>query len=190
MANLTVTRFDIPGPALITPKRHGDDRGWFTQTWSASDWQEVGLPEIHWVQDNEAFSAAAGTLRGMHFQAPPHAQDKLLRCIHGEIYDAIVDIRKGSPTYGKSLGVHLTGKGGEQLLVPAGFAHGYQTLSADTLVAYKVSSPYAPQAEGGLVWNDADAAIDWPNLQNVITAERDATWPGLADLDSPFTYSA
>lgn len=189
MPNLTVTRFDIPGPALLTPTRHGDDRGWFTQVWSAQDWAEAGLPETTWVQDNEAFSAAPGTLRGLHFQAPPHAQSKLVRCVRGEIFDAIVDIRKGSPTYGKSLGVHLTAKGGEQLLVPEGFAHGYQTLRTDTLVAYKASAPYAPQSEGGLFWADVKTAIAWPKPQDVVMAGRDFNWPGLADLDSPFDWA-
>lgn len=186
MGKLTVTKFDIDGPALIMPTRHGDDRGWFTETWSARDWADAGLPEIKWLQDNEAFSAAPGTLRGLHFQAPPYAQAKLVRCVRGEIFDAIVDIRKGSPTFGKSLGVNLTAKGGEQLFVPEGFAHGYQTLRTDTLVAYKVSAPYAPEVEGGLFWADVKAAIAWPKPQDVVMAGRDFNWPGLADLDSPF----
>lgn len=186
MAKLSVTHFDIVGPALITPTRHGDDRGWFAETWNAADWAEAGLPEIKWLQDNEAFSAAPGTLRGLHFQAPPYAQAKLVRCVRGEIFDAIVDIRTGSPTFGKSLGVHLTAKGGEQLFVPEGFAHGYQTLRTDTLVAYKVSAPYAPEAEGGLFWADVKVGIAWPKPQDVVMAGRDFNWPGLADLGSPF----
>ncbi len=186
MSKLQVTRFDISGPAMIVPVRHGDERGWFTETWSASDWCDAGLPDTVWVQDNEAFSAAPGTLRGLHFQAPPHAQAKLVRCVRGEVFDAIVDIRKSSPTYGKSLSVHLTAKGGEQLFVPEGFAHGYQTLRTDTLVAYKVSAPYEPQSESGLFWADVRAAIAWPKPQDVVMAGRDFNWPGLAELESPF----
>lgn len=186
MSTLTVTRFNIEGPALITPPRHGDERGWFSQTWSTGDWAEAGLPEVSWVQDNEAFSAAPGTLRGLHFQAPPQAQAKLIRCVRGEIFDAIVDIRKGSPTYGKSIGVTLSARDGAQLYVPEGFAHGYQTLKTDTLVAYKVSAGYAPELEGGLFWADVKAGINWPRPQDVVMAGRDFNWPGLADLNSPF----
>lgn len=188
MAGLTVTHFDIPGPALIVPTRHGDERGWFCQTWSETDWAAANLPNMSWRQDNEAFSAAPGTLRGLHFQAPPHAQTKLIRCVKGEIFDAIVDLRKGSPTYGKWLGVKLTQQGGEQLLVPEGFAHGYQSLKANTMVAYKVTSPYAANSEGGLFWADVDIGIEWPKPKDAVMAGRDFNWPGLADFDSPFTY--
>ena len=187
--SLTLTRFEIDGPVLIAPKRHGDDRGWFTQTWSQSDWASADLPAITWVQDNEAFSAAPGTTRDLHFQAPPAAQAKLIRCIRGEIFDAFVDIRKGSPTYGKAGAVRLSGADGHQLLVPEGFAHGYQTLRADTLVAYKVSAPYAPDCEGGLLWSDTALKIDWPRPDDVVMNGRDFTWPGLSGLDSPFTYN-
>lgn len=186
MGKLTVTRFEVEGPALIVPTRHGDDRGWFCETWNVADWQAAGLPDIQWVQDNEAFSAAPGTLRGLHFQAPPKAQAKLVRCLRGEIFDVAVDIRKGSPTYGQSVSAILTTKGGEQLLVPEGFAHGYQTLKTDCQVAYKVNAPYAPEAEGGLFWADVQAGIEWPKPDDVIMAGRDFNWPGLADLDSPF----
>lgn len=189
MAKLSVTRFHIPGPALITPTRHGDERGWFAETWSQLDWTAAGLPDIDWVQDNEAFSAAPGTLRGLHFQAPPQAQAKLVRCVRGALFDVAVDIRKGSPTYGKHVACELTAKGGEQLYVPEGFAHGYQTLKTDTMVAYKVSAPYAPETEGGLFWGDVKTGIDWPKPKDVVMSGRDFNWPGLADLDSPFTFS-
>ncbi len=186
MGKLSITRFDIEGPALITPTRHGDERGWFCETWNEQDWSDRGLPETKWVQDNEAFSAAPGTLRGLHFQAPPAAQAKLIRCMRGEIFDIAVDIRKSSATYGKHVAVKLTAKGGEQLFVPAGFAHGYQTLKTDTMVAYKVSAPYAPEAEGGLFWADVKVGIEWPKPEDVVMAGRDFNWPGLADLESPF----
>lgn len=186
MSHLNVQRFAIEGPALITPKRHGDHRGWFAETWNAADWAAAGLPDVTWLQDNEAFSAAPATLRGLHFQAPPHAQAKLVRCVRGEIFDAIVDIRKASPTFGHSIGVRLTASGGEQLYVPEGFAHGYQTIRTDTLVAYKVNAPYAPESEGGLFWADTKAAIDWPKPDDVVMAGRDFNLPTLAELDSPF----
>lgn len=186
MGKLTVTRFDLEGPALIVPQRHGDDRGWFTETWSGADWTAAGLPDVSWVQDNEAFSAAPGTLRGLHFQAPPQAQAKLVRCLRGEIFDVAVDVRRGSPTYGKSVSAILTARGGEQLYVPEGFAHGYQTLKTDTQVAYKVSAPYAPDVEGGLFWADVALKIDWPKPDDVVMAGRDFNWPSLADFESPF----
>ncbi|MEM9054472.1 MAG: dTDP-4-dehydrorhamnose 3,5-epimerase [Pseudomonadota bacterium] len=186
MGKLSVKRFDIDGLALVIPTRHGDERGWFCETWNADDWTEAGLPETSWMQDNEAFSAAPGTLRGLHFQAPPAAQAKLIRCVRGEIFDVAVDIRKTSPTYGKHVAITLTAKVGEQLFVPEGFAHGYQTLKTDTLVAYKVSSPYAPNAEGGLFWADVKAGIKWPKPEDVVMSGRDFNWPGLADLESPF----
>lgn len=186
MGQLTVTRFEIEGPALVVPARHGDARGWFAETWNVDDWAEAGLPDVDWVQDNEAFSAAPGTLRGLHFQAPPCAQAKLVRCLRGEIFDVAVDIRRGSPTYGRSVSTVLTAQGGEQLFVPAGFAHGYQTLKTDCQVAYKVDAPYAPGAEGGLFWADVDLGIDWPKPQDLVMAGRDYNWPGLAAFESPF----
>lgn len=186
MGKLTVAHFEIEGPALIIPSRHGDERGWFAETWNAAAWSEAGLPDVDWVQDNEAFSAAPGTLRGLHFQAPPKAQAKLVRCLRGEIFDVAVDIRRASPTYGKAISALLTAKSGEQLFVPEGFAHGYQTLKTDTQVAYKVSAPYAPEAEGGLFWADVALGIDWPKPEDVVMAGRDFNWPGLADFESPF----
>ncbi|MEL7232445.1 MAG: dTDP-4-dehydrorhamnose 3,5-epimerase [Pseudomonadota bacterium] len=186
MAKLTVTRFQIEGPVFITPTRHGDERGWFSETWSAQDWSDAGLPACDWVQDNEACSAAPGTLRGLHFQAPPKAQAKLIRCLRGEIFDVAVDIRKSSPTYGKTVTATLTAKGGEQLYVPEGFAHGYQTLKTDTQVAYKVSAPYAPDHEGGLFWADVALGIDWPKPEDAVMSGRDFNWPGLDAFESPF----
>ena len=188
MPILTVETFDIPGPALITLKTHGDDRGWFRETWNRRDWEAAGLPETDWVQDNHAFSAAPGTTRGLHFQAPPHAQAKLVHVLRGEIFDAIVDIRKGSPGYGKSLTFRLSAASHRLLYVPAGFAHGYQTLVTNTLVAYKVDAYYAPDCEGGLLWADVGLGIDWPRPDDVVMSGRDFTWPGLADLDTPFEY--
>lgn len=187
MSKLSVTYFDIPGPALIRPVRHGDDRGFFSETWNTQDWTAAGLPHIDWVQDNEAFSAQAGTLRGLHFQAPPCAQTKLIRAVSGAIFDVAVDIRQGSPTYGKSVSTRLESKTGDQLLVPHGFAHGYQTLATNTIVAYKCDNAYAPDAEGGLLWSCATLGISWPKPDTAITNQKDLLWPALSELNSPFT---
>lgn len=182
--------FDASGPALIVPKRHGDARGYFCETWNAADWQGAGLPELQWVQDNEARSERPGTLRGLHFQKPPYAQAKIIRVVQGDIFDVAVDIRRGSPSYGKHIGVRLSAAAGEQLLVPAGFAHGYQTLTADSLVSYKCDNVYAPDAEGGLLWSDEDLAIAWPLAEAVHLSEKDKLLSPFSTLSSPFEYSS
>ncbi|WP_018148394.1 dTDP-4-dehydrorhamnose 3,5-epimerase [Henriciella marina] len=186
----SVETFAIPGPALLTLKRSGDERGWFCETWNARDWADAGLPEERWVQDNHAFSAAPGTTRGLHFQAPPRAQAKLIQVLRGRIFDAMVDIRNGSPTYGKSVSVKLGADHPQLLYVPAGFAHGYQTLAADTLVMYKVTDHYAPEAEGGLLWSDPALSINWPSSEDVVMTGRDSVWPDIASLQSPFSYAS
>jgi len=188
MTKLSITYFDIPGPALIRPKRHGDARGYFCETWSNADWADAGLPKYDWVQDNEALSASAGTMRGLHFQTPPFAQAKLVRAVHGSIFDVAVDIRKDSPTFGKSIGVTLEAETGDQLLVPRGFAHGYQTLTPDTLVSYKCDNIYNASAEGGLLWTCVELGIDWPLPESVSMSGKDFNWPSLGSLDSPFEF--
>src|SRR5262245_11935532 len=139
----TITPLALPEVLLITPKRHGDARGWFSETWNRAALAAQGV-ELDFVQDNQAFSAQRGTVRGLHFQAAPFAQAKLVRVLKGAIYDVAVDIRQGSPSYGRSVGATLTATGGEQLLVPRGFAHGYCTLEPDTELLYKVDNAYAP----------------------------------------------
>ncbi len=186
MGSLSITRFAIKGPALLLPQRQGDRRGWFCEVWNRADWREAGLPEIGWVQDNEAYSAQAGTLRGLHFQTPPHAQAKLVRVLQGAICDVIVDLRAGSDTFGQHLSVTLEASTGEQLFVPRGFAHGYQTLAPDTHVAYKCDAPYAPDAEAGLKWNDEALGIEWP-LCDVRLSEKDKKWPAFSNFESPFS---
>jgi dTDP-4-dehydrorhamnose 3,5-epimerase len=178
----TITPLALPEVLLITPKRHGDARGWFSETWSKATLAKAGI-EHDFVQDNQAFSAAQGTVRGLHFQRAPYAQAKLVRVLKGAIYDVAVDIRPGSATYGKWVGAELTAEGGEQLLVPRGFAHGYCTTVPDTELAYKVDNVYAPDAEGGLLWCDPALGIEWPIKPDeaVITA-RDAALPTLKDL--------
>lgn len=189
MAKLRVTHFDIPGLALVVPARHGDARGYFVETWNAKAWRDAGLAHHDWVQDNEAFSAAKGTTRGLHFQAPPAAQAKLIRAVRGAIFDVAVDVRVGSPTFGKHIGVVLEATKGQQLLVPRGFAHGYQTLTPDTLVAYKCDHEYDASAEGGLLWSDTDLGINWPQPEDVTMSDKDLTWPRLSNLHSPFVFA-
>lgn len=145
---------------------------------------EAGL-EHDFVQDNQAFNAKAGTVRGLHFQQSPHPQAKLVRVLRGEIFDVAVDVRAGSPTYGKWVGAKLTAEGGEQLLVPRGFAHGYCTLTDNCELFYKVDGLYAPQTEGALIWNDSDVGIEWPWSGEVILSDKDRVAPRLKDMPVP-----
>lgn len=190
MGELHIEKFNVTGPVLVRPERYGDDRGYFTETWNRKDWTEADLPAFDWVQDNEAYSKAVGTLRGLHFQAPPFAQAKLIRVISGAIFDVAVDIRRGSPTFGKTVAVTLNENSGEQLLVPRGFAHGYQTLEPDTLIAYKCDNTYCASAEDGLLWSCTELSIDWPHPADVTMSGRDFTWSGLSEFSSPFEYHA
>ncbi|OYX04392.1 MAG: dTDP-4-dehydrorhamnose 3,5-epimerase [Caulobacter vibrioides] len=179
-----VTPQAVPDVLLIEPKKFGDERGFFSETYNAKVLAEAGFAAL-FVQDNHSRSPAKGTVRGLHFQAPPFAQDKLLRVTRGAILDVAVDIRKGSPTYGQSVAVELSAENWRQLLVPKGFAHGFQTLTEDCEVLYKVTDYYAPASEAGLLWNDPALGIAWPGIEPVINA-RDAAWPALADFKTPF----
>jgi dTDP-4-dehydrorhamnose 3,5-epimerase len=177
----TITPLALPDVLLITPKRHGDARGWFAETWSKRVFDEAGI-RADFVQDNQAFNARKGTLRGLHFQQAPHPQAKLVRVLRGAIWDVGVDIRPGSPTYGRWAAATLTAEGGEQLFVPRGFAHGYVTLTDDTELAYKVDGLYAPDREGGVAWNDPDLALPWPLEGEPVLSEKDQRLPRLKDL--------
>lgn len=187
---MKITPLVIPEVLLITPARHGDERGWFSETFRQSALEEAGFTGGAFVQDNHVRSTKRGILRGLHFQKPPHAQDKLLRCVRGAIFDVAVDIRKGSPTFGQWAGAELSAENTHQLLVPKGFAHAYCTLTEECEVLYKCTDYYAPQAEGALRWNDPAVAIDWPvPAGDISTNERDGTASLLADLDTPFVYA-
>jgi dTDP-4-dehydrorhamnose 3,5-epimerase len=177
----TITPLGIPDVLLITPKRHGDARGWFAETWSRKTLAEAGV-DAEFVQDNQAFNAKKGTLRGLHFQKAPHAQAKLVRCLRGAILDVAVDVREGSPTYGRWVSAELTAQGGEQIFVPRGFAHAYCTLTDDCEISYKVDGLYAPETEGGLIWNDPDLAIPWPVDGEPALSEKDKLLPRLKEL--------
>lgn len=173
---------------LLSPRRFGDARGWFMETWSKSRACSQGI-EVEFVQDNHSYSAAIGTLRGLHFQTPPHAQAKLVRCLRGSIMDCVVDVRAGSPTYGRWVSAELSAENGHQLYVPVGFAHGFVTLQADTEIAYKCSDHYAPEFDGGVIWNDSDIGIDWLlPASGAVLSDKDCARPKLADFDSPFAY--
>lgn len=188
MSNFTFAPLAIPGPVLVRPRRFGDDRGYFMETYSREAFAAAGIaPDF--IQDNQSLSAQAGTVRGLHYQAAPAAQAKLVRVLKGAIFDVAVDLRRGSPHYGRWCGVVLNADGAEQLFVPRGFAHGFCTLELGTEVAYKVDAPYAPQSEGGLLWADPALAIDWPVVAGAATlSEKDAKLPGFAGFASPFAY--
>lgn len=173
---------------ILTPKRHGDGRGYFSETWSASRMREHGL-DLAFVQDNKSLSAARGTLRGLHYQAPPFAQAKLVRVPRGAILDVAVDARRGSPTYGQWVSAEISAENGAQILVPRGFLHGFVTLTTDTLVIYKVDNPYDAASDGGVSWSDPDLGIDWGvSADEVILSDKDARAPAFGDWKSPFEY--
>ena len=174
---------------LIRPKRFGDSRGWFSEVYSEKTFNQLGIND-HFVQDNHSLSRPIGTLRGLHYQTPPFGQAKLVRCVRGRIFDVAVDIRHGSPTYGKWVGAELSADEGEQLYIPIGFAHGFLTLEADSEVCYKVSAIYSPANDGGILWNDPDIAIAWPLSPDraPILSGKDAEQQLLGEFDSPFEY--
>ena len=182
---MDILETSLPGVLILTPRRFGDERGFFAETWNRTRMAEAGI-DIDFVQDNHSLSRQTGTLRGLHFQAPPHAQAKLVRCGQGALFDVAVDIRKGAPTYGHWTGVELTAENGKQLLVPEGFLHGFVTLTPDTEIVYKCSDFYAPSADGAVHWESC--GIDWPLTGTPILSEKDAKAPSLADFDSPFVW--
>jgi dTDP-4-dehydrorhamnose 3,5-epimerase len=186
---MQVTDTALSGVKLIQPVRHGDARGYFSEVYREDVLAGAGA-HIDFVQDNQSMSAPVGVLRGLHFQTPPAAQAKLIRVIAGSIVDVAVDIRWGSPTYGKHIAVVLSAAEGNQLLVPEGFAHGFCTLEPNTTVIYKVNRYYSPANDRGLLWNDAALGIDWhlgaiePTL-----SDKDKKHPTLADLPHYFSYA-
>lgn len=186
--NLLSTK--IPGVLLITTARFSDSRGFFSETWNARLLGERGI-NIDFVQDNQSLSSTVGTVRGLHFQSPPHAQDKLVRCGRGRLLDVAVDIRKGSPSYGEWVAVELSAENGKQLLVPKGFLHGFVTLEPDTEILYKCSDYYAPECDGAIRFDDPDIAINWGiSPDQAVLSEKDAVAPLLKDFNSPFIYEA
>lgn len=172
---------------LIKPTRFSDHRGFFSETYSYQRYSELGI-KCQFLQDNHSLSHAIGTLRGLHFQSPPMAQAKLVRCGRGAIFDVAVDIRRGSASYGQWKGYTLTAENGYQLYIPIGFAHGFLTLETDSEIVYKCTNYYAVETEGVIHWNSC--GIDWPLLSDPILNNRDATAPSLTEFVSPFLYGA
>jgi len=182
-----VTYFDIEGVCLLAPKMLRDTRGFFRETYRADTFNEAVKDEVSFVQENHALSKKAGIIRGLHYQSPPHAQGKLVSCIAGAVMDIIVDVRSGSKTYGEYLSVELTAEKAQQLWIPAGFLHGYVSLKDNSEFLYKVTSYYNKSAEGAVLWNDADLAIDWGfDLSHVVVSEKDAQAVPFKDFTSPF----
>ncbi|MFX0547435.1 dTDP-4-dehydrorhamnose 3,5-epimerase [Roseovarius sp. S1116L3] len=178
----------LPGVKILTPKRFGDHRGFFSESWNSKVLAAHGIA-ADFVQDNHSLSMEAGTVRGLHFQSPPHAQAKLVRCGSGRLFDVAVDIRRGSPTYGQWTGVELSFENGRQLFIPAGFLHGFATREPETEIIYKCTDFYAPECDGAVRWNDPAIGIDWGvEVGEAVLSDKDADAPSFADFETPFVY--
>lgn len=185
---MQIDKTNLPGVLILTPRRFGDARGWFSEVWSRRTLAAAGL-DIEFVQDNHSRSLDAGTVRGLHFQSPPHAQTKLVRCGRGRVLDVAVDIRRGSPTFGKWAGVELSAENGRQLLIPAGFLHGFVTREPESEVLYKCSDYYAPDCDGAVRFDDPDLGIDWGiDPAMAVLSDKDRAAPLFRNFATPFTY--
>jgi dTDP-4-dehydrorhamnose 3,5-epimerase len=184
--SLDATALEIPDVLIVRPRRFVDARGHFSEVYNRGPYAEAGITS-EFMQDNQSLSVPTGTVRGLHYQAPPFAQAKLVRVLRGAIVDVAVDVRSGSPTYGKWVKALLTAEGGEQLFVPRGFLHGFATLEPNTEVHYKVDAPYSKAHDGGVFWNDPDLGIDWGiDAANAVVSEKDAEAVRFRDFKSPF----
>ena len=187
---MEVVATEFPDVKIIRPRRFGDQRGFFSETYNKRAFAEAGI-NLEFIQDNHSLSRDRGTVRGLHFQIPPFAQDKLVRVVRGAVLDAVVDLRKGSPTFGKHLTVVLSTQDWNQIFIPVGFAHGFCTLEPDTELIYKVTNYYAPKYERGVIWDDPDLAIRWPVTEAEATlSERDRVFPRFSELQDTFVYSS
>lgn len=185
---MDIKNLDLPGLVLLRPRQFLDTRGSFAETYNERTFRAAGM-SAKFIQDNQSFSAKRGTIRGLHFQLPPAAQAKLVRVLQGSVYDVAVDLRVGSPTYGRWVGATLTADDGAQMFVPRGFAHAFCTLEPGTVVAYKVDEFYAPASDSGLIWNDPAFAIEWPVADDeVVLSDKDLKLGRFADFVSPFKY--
>ena len=183
---MEITPTSIPDVLLITPARHGDHRGFFSETWSRPRYEEAGI-SCEWIQDNHSMSATPGVLRGLHYQIHPAAQNKLVRVTRGRILDVAVDIRRESPTFGQHVTAELSAENWQQIYVPVGFAHGFVTLEPDTEVLYKVDAPWAPDCERGIAWNDPALGIDWGIAPDAaVLSAKDEVHPTLAETTDLF----
>jgi dTDP-4-dehydrorhamnose 3,5-epimerase len=186
---MQLERLTIKDVLLISPTKHHDHRGFFSEVYRRETLIEAGVKE-DFVQDNHVYSAKRGSIRGLHFQVPPHAQGKLVRCTRGAVLDVALDIRQGSPSYARHVAVELSAANFRQLWVPPGFAHGYVTLEDDCEVIYKVTSYWAPDFERGIAWNDPGLRINWPVAEaDAVLADKDQCYPFLADLEPLFHYT-
>lgn len=186
--NLAVEQLEIDALLLVRLKRFEDPRGYFMETWSQNAFQQLGI-DAKFMQDNQSLSVQRGTVRGLHFQVPPYAQAKLVRVLQGSVFDVAVDLRAGSPDYGRWCGVTLSAAKPEQLFIPAGFAHGFATLEPNTVVSYRVDAPYAPACDAGIFWNDPALAIDWPfDTAQAVLSTKDAALPRLGAFSTPFHW--
>jgi dTDP-4-dehydrorhamnose 3,5-epimerase len=181
---ISVTETALQGVLEIRPERFADERGFFTETWHEDKWRNAGI-SFKFVQDNHSLSRLVGTLRGLHFQRPPAAQDKLVWVSRGSVFDVAVDVRRRSPTYGRWVGVTLSTEAGNQLLIPRGFAHGFVSLEPETEVQYKVTAPYSPDHEGCIRFDDPAVGVEWPIAADRLTlSHKDRSAPLLADIDT------
>jgi dTDP-4-dehydrorhamnose 3,5-epimerase len=179
---MEIVDLEIDAVKLVRPRRFADARGFFVETWNCKTFAAVGI-DVNFVQDNASWSRAAATIRGLHFQRAPRVQAKLVRVVRGRAFDVAVDLRRGSPSFGRYVSAVLTAEGGEQLFVPAGFAHGFCTLEDSTELAYKVSDFYSPEHDAGLRWDDAAVAVEWPlEGRKPVVSERDLRLPDLAQI--------
>ena len=183
---MTVRQTTIAGVIVLAPRKFADARGYFVETYNRRVYSELGITS-DFVQDNQSYSAREGTVRGLHFQRPPHSQAKLVRVLRGSILDVVVDLRVGSPTFGKWVAERLTAEDAEQLFVPRGFAHGFYTLEPSTEVAYKVDAFYSAECDSGIVWNDPTLNISWPST-DITLSEKDSALPTFDALQSPFIF--
>ncbi|WP_316901165.1 dTDP-4-dehydrorhamnose 3,5-epimerase [Pseudodesulfovibrio indicus] len=187
---MQVHKTEFPGLLVLVPQVFQDERGFFLESYSEQQFREIGI-DSPFVQDNHAYSKDVGVLRGFHFQTPPKAQAKLVWVTRGAVLDVVVDLRKGSPTYGKSERIILSAANFKRLFVPRGFGHAYVTLMPDTEFQYKVDAPYSPANEGGILWDDPAIAMDWQSAlqgREPILSEKDRRLPTLAEFDSPFVF--
>ena len=190
VGGVTVETFAAPGLVAVTPPKHGDERGFLSETYSLERFARLGI-DVGFVQDNHTWSAAKGTIRGLHFQTPPHAQGKLVRVVRGAILDVVVDIRRNSPAYGTATALQLSADNWRQLYVPPGFAHGFCTLGDDAEVLYRMTTYYAPEADRGLAFDDPALGIAWPvDPGAAILSDKDRKHARLADLPAYFSYEA
>ena len=185
---MEIVKTELPGVVMLTPRRFGDARGFFSEVYNRDAYAGLGI-DVEFVQDNHSLSREVGVVRGLHFQSPPHAQAKLVRVGAGRVLDVAVDIRRGSPTYGRWVGVELSAEAGNQLYIPVGFLHGFAVLEPNSELLYKCSDFYAPDCDGAVRFDDPDIGIDWGiDPKAAILSDKDAKAPLLKDFVSPFVY--